>query len=367
MFKKAWIYIFQHRARTFIVLGLLTLVLRVVLGYFPAFTEQYYSRGIFLGVRYLLDYTVGWSPMPFSYLLILGLLAYWTWKILRRRGQPKPTGGRFKRALLNLGGFVGAFLFFFHFLWGFNYQRIPVETYLDMQLDSLDVHALCIEADWAARMAEVDRAAIPGATLDSLGEIVIPADLESKVRACVAQAMHMMGYPYAGRVRGRVLVPGGWMLRVGIGGIYNPFTGEGNVSGAQMPQKIPYTMAHEMAHGCGFGDEGTCNFIGMIACSLSDDPLVRYSGHMGYWSQLYNEIIVADQSIAKMLAHDLDPGIKADQRANWYNYQRYHGKISDLGQHVNNAYLHSQGVRDGIKSYDRVVVMRAAWHRSHGY
>ena len=255
MFRNIWTFATRSRSHIFIVLGLLTLLLRIPMGLFPAFTEGVYSRGFFLGVRYLLDYTIGWSPIPFSYIVILALIGYWTWKVLRKA---KPTGPKFKRALLNLAGFAGAFLFFFHFLWGFNYERTPIEQHLGLQLDSMTVDQLCFEAEWAARQAEADRAAIPGVTTDSLSDAVIPADLEERVRTAIASTMQAMDYPYAGRVRGRVLVPGGWMLRVGIGGIYNPFTGEGNVSGAQTPQKIPYTMAHEMAHGCGFGDEGSC-------------------------------------------------------------------------------------------------------------
>jgi Protein of unknown function (DUF3810) len=367
MFKKGLVYIWGDRARLFMALGLLAAVLRLVLSFLPEVTEQVYARGFFLGVRWVLDYTIGWSPVPFSYLLILGLLVHWARKIMRGRSSVRPQGwARLLVALRNLGGFAGALLFFFCILWGFNYERVPIEQHLGLAIDSMDVETLCLEAEWAGIQAEADRAAIVGATDDSLSEALLPADLEDAVRACVAQAMQQMDYPFAGRVRGRVLVPGGWMLRVGIAGIYNPFTGEGNVSGAQTPQKIPFTMAHEMAHGCGFGDEGSCNFIGMVACSLSDDPFIRYSGQMAYWLYLYNDIVVADPLLAKMLAHSLAPGIKADQRANYYNYQRYHGKVAELGNQVNNAYLHSQGVQGGIKSYDRVTTMRAAWHRKTG-
>ncbi|HEX2898193.1 MAG TPA: DUF3810 domain-containing protein, partial [Bacteroidia bacterium] len=247
-----------------------------------------------------------------------------------------------------------------------NYQRIPIEQQLGLRLDSLDVETLCLEAEWAARRAEQDRAAIPGITNDSISRELLPADLENEVRTCVGKAMAVMGYPMHGRIRGRMIAPGGWMLRIGISGIYNPFTGEGNVTGAQTPQKIPFTMAHEMSHACGFGDEGTCNFIGMVACGLSDDPFVRYSGQIGYWGHVVNAIGEVDPLMSKMLVATMDPGIRADLRANYNNYQRYHGKISEIGNQVNNAYLHAQGVQGGIKSYDRVVVLRAAWHQKTG-
>ncbi|MBK9452055.1 MAG: DUF3810 domain-containing protein [Bacteroidetes bacterium] len=357
----------RTRSGIFACLGLLVLFLRILAGWMPNVVESVYSKGFFVGVRYLLDYTIGWCPFPFSYLLIIGIIAYWIRKVVRNRRQPKlPIKKRLQKAATNIFGFAGAALFFFFVLWGFNYKRVPIEQHLGLQLDSLDVETLCLEAEWAGRLAELDRASIPGITADSVNREMLPANLEDEVRTCVGKAMAKMGYPMHGRIRGRMIQPGGWMLRIGISGIYNPFTGEGNVTGAQTPQKIPFTMAHEMSHACGFGDEGTCNFIGMVACGLSDDPFVRYSGQIGYWGHLVNALGEVDPLMSKMLVATMDPGIKADLKANYNNYQRYHGKISELGNKVNNAYLNAQGVQGGIKSYDRVVVLRAAWRRKTG-
>lgn len=359
--------VLRTRAWLFLALGILTLGIRAALSCFPQVVERVYSRGIFVGIRYLLDYTVGWSPIPFAYLLVLALLVGWGVKWRRQRRRPRRgLKARFKAAALNLGGFLGAATFFFYFLWGFNYHRIPIEDHLGLELDSLDVETLCQEAEWAARKAEQDRAAIPGIGSDSIPASLLPHDLETKVRTCVRLALTRMGYTMHGRIRGRVIAPGGWMLRIGISGIYNPYTGEGNVTGAQTPQKIPFTMAHEMAHACGFGDEGTCNFVGMVACGLSDDPFVRYSGHMAYWGHVANSITQADPQMAKMLTFTLAPGIKADLRADYNNYLKYHGAISRVGNQVNHVYLKAQGVKEGIKSYDRVVALRAAWHHQTG-
>jgi hypothetical protein len=361
---KALSSIFRNRSKCFIFLGLLTVVVRVAAGFFPGAVEAVYSQGAFVGVRYALDYTIGWCPFPFAYVVVGLVLVHWVRKAVRGRRMPaRAFRERLKVAGRNVLGFLGAATFFFYFLWGFNYHRIPIEEKLGLELDSLDVEALCLEAEWAARKMEADRAAIPGISVDSISKDLMPADLEGEVRESVGEAMRVMGYAMHGRIRGRVIVPGGWMLRIGIAGIYNPFTGEGNVTGAQTPQKVPFTMAHEMAHACGFGDEGTCNFIGMVACGLSDDPFVRYSGQLGYWTHVANAIAEIDPLLYRMLLGSLDAGVKADLRANYNNYLRYSGFVSRIGHEVNNAYLKVQGVREGIKSYDRVVVMRAAWRR----
>ncbi|MFN8396264.1 MAG: DUF3810 family protein [Bacteroidia bacterium] len=191
-------------------------------------------------------------------------LSYWVER--RNRGKARLAfSGRLMLALKNVGGFLGAAVFFFYVLWGYNYERTPIEQSLNLQLDSLSVEQLCEEAEWAAREAERERALIPGISNDSISEALVPENLEEKVRTCVGKAMETMGFTIHGCIRGRMINPGGWMLRIGIAGIYNPFTGEGNVTGAQVPYKWPYTMAHEMSHACGWGDEGTCNFVGMIA------------------------------------------------------------------------------------------------------
>ena len=235
-----------------------------------------------------------------------------------------------------------------------------------MQLDSLSLEQLCLEADWIARRAEEARKMIPNATEDSLDFEANLSELEIEVRESIYKCMNRMDYPAVGRIRGRMINPGGWMLRIGIAGIYNPFTGEGNVSQAQTMEKWPYTMAHEMAHACGFGDEGTCNFIGMIACEQSENPYLLYSGRMGYWRQLVSEIFAADPEMYLMLRNNLDAGIQADLKASYNNAIKYAGGISKFGRGVNNAFLRAQGVKEGIKSYDRVVLMRAAWHSKTG-
>ncbi|MFM2376507.1 MAG: hypothetical protein RLZZ165_1604 [Bacteroidota bacterium] len=363
----AFIRSLRIRPRPFILLGAFTLALKLIASNVPSIVEQVYSRGLFVGIRYTLDYTIGWCPFPFSYVFVFALVAWWGirwWRI--RRTAIRPWHDRLKLASLNVGGFIGAGVFFFHVLWGFNYVRVPVEEHLGLRLDSLDVEALCMEAEWSARLAERDRAMIPGITSDSISKDLLPDDLEAEVRACVGKCMGLMNYPMHGRIRGRIISPGGWMLRVGIAGIYNPFTGEGNVTAAQTPQKIPYTMAHEMAHACGFGDEGTCNFIAMVACGLSDDPFIRYSGQMGYWGQVIHHIAEVDPSLSKMLIATMDPGVQADLRASYYNYLKYSGVFSRVGQGVNNAYLNAQGVRGGILNYDRAVGLRASWRRQTG-
>ncbi|NIR77793.1 MAG: DUF3810 domain-containing protein, partial [Gemmatimonadetes bacterium] len=63
-----------------------------------------------------------------------------------------------------------------------------------------------------------------------------------------------------------------------IAGVYIPFTGEANVSGAQPDLSFPAVAAHEQAHQRGIARENEATFAGVLAAIHADDPLVRYSG-----------------------------------------------------------------------------------------
>jgi hypothetical protein len=122
-------------------------------------------------------------------------------------------------------------------------------------------------------------------------------------------------------------------------------------------------MAHEMSHGYGFGEEGECNLLAIIACERSQNPFIRYSGLLSYWGYTANELRKLDPLLYQMLRHVLAPGVRADLRANYNNYFRYHGAASSIGNKVNDAYLQTQGVEEGVSSYDRVVNLYAEFRR----
>lgn len=355
----------RNKSWRWIFIGLATIGLRFLLSFFPELVEQGYSRGIFPLIRFLLDHSFGFLPFAASFLLIPLLLGIMIWRISR---WPKLAtfGQRVGRMMLAMCGLTGGLIFFFNLLWGFNYDRVSVQEHLGLQLDSLDLEQLCLEAEWVARRAESARSQIPDITEDSISMTLVPENLLEDVQASLGLALAIMDYPQLNQAKAR-MIPGGWMLRIGISGIYNPFTGEGNVSAAQTPQKWPFTMAHELSHAAGFGNEGVCNFIGMLACEQSQLPFVQYSGRMGYWSHLAAEIFERDPLLYYMLKQNLDLGIQADLRANYNNAIRYRGAISKIGQQVNHAYLKVQGVDGGIKSYDQVVMLRAAWHKKTGW
>ncbi len=354
-----------QRKYTWIYLGILTLLIRFLFSLQPNVAERLYSRGLFLGIRWVFDHSFAFLPFN-SLLLLLPIMIF---IIVRRwvRGRRRTDKGNFKQRFLRTGrhllSLVGALVCLFFFLWGFNYQRVPVREQLSLSLTAPDSLLLERELRQASMLAEGARLQIPGITADTLTAALAPEHLEAKVASDISATLGRLGFPASGRVRARLIRPGGWMLSLNVAGIYNPFTGEGNVSTALTDPQIPFTMAHEMAHGYGFGDEGTCNFWALLACAQSSDPYIRYSGRLTWWLYLARELNFQAPATYRNVYAEVPAGLKADLAARRNNSRKYAGRASRLGSIVNDQYLKLQGVEKGIESYNQVVLMYLAWTR----
>lgn len=358
-------------AGLWVFLGGAAFGLHLWLGNDSALAEKFYSRGFFVGLRWIWDYTLGLSPVPIIYLTAVVAVIGAAAKILPRLDRPRPAKSRswlkrVGRFALAAAGWIGGLIFFFYVLWGFNYNRIGIEKQWGFQAAPLQIAELAAEADWATRSAAESRGLIPGASTAALGRGILPANLETELRAGLTRALRKAGYPAPGRVRVRKFVPGGWMMRFSGTGIFIPFFGEGYAAGKVLPFEMPFTMAHEMAHGYGITDEGEANFLALLACQASADPAVRYSGFLSYWDYAAGELLSAAPSRFKVLWAGVPEGIKADLRALRANWDRYRGPLEKISRKVYDKYLKSQGINEGMKSYSRFVNLVAAWKKKNG-
>jgi len=348
-------------------LGVLTILLRYLFEWNPYMVESIYSRGIFQGIRFALDYTLGLLPFPLVYLIAAALILSLVFKIVKRIKKGKKIKEkiswqmRILKGVLSLGAFFGAIIFFFYFLWGFNYQRLPIENQLKIKPEPLDITGIRKELNIAFQMVEAARKDIPGASNAPLDSYFLPKGLESKIRDNLEKVLKSMGYPVPGRVRARKLSPSGLLMRFAVSGIYSPFTGEAYIPANLTAMEIPFSMAHEMAHGFGFTEEGTANFLSYLTCISAKNPVIRYSGCLEYFNYISFEMARASPQEHKDIIKKLPQGVIADRIAIFQNWAHYRGWLMEIGQQVNDLYLKSQGVKEGVKSYNRLIVLAAAW------
>lgn len=331
----------------------------------PYFCEVVYSRGIFLLLRAVWDYTLAWLPIPLLYMAILGLLIWAGWEIRKVARRGFRYKGRFLigRIALNLLAFTSAVYTLFYLSWGYNYHRRSVEDQL---------HIPEVQADSLGLVSEFERATeeLVAANLilgrnDSipLSFSELPDDLESQVRQLLTDTLEGLLYPTPGRVRAWRIQPSGFLMQLGASGIYIPFVGEGHYDAALPACLWPEVMAHEMAHGYGFGDEGTCNFWSWLACSGSADPAIRYSAYLSYWIEVARNYRKYFPEEYKDRRQQLPVSIRADLAAINAAYRKYPGFFPETYNRVYDSYLKQQGVKGGIKSYSRVIELRMGWEQ----
>jgi hypothetical protein len=333
-----------------------------------SWVEMAFSRGWFVVLRAGWDALFGWVPFPLLFLLVPLLLGWigFAFFLFREKNNQPWSWGMFREILLGMGGFLGMGLSLFLLLWGFHYGRVPLEDQLQLRSLPLDSAALVDEALWHTQRVDSLRRSL--GAMDTL--VPSPAlegdELEAHVREALGHTFRQLGFPVPGRARCRVL-PQGTLLRLGIAGIYMPFSGEGHVDGGLHPLEIPYTMAHEMSHALGIAGEDDCNLLAALACARSDDPVIRYGGALAHWRLVMGELFVVAPEAFWDIREKLSPEIRRDWRTLREYARRYPDWFPEWSAQVNHVYLRAQGVKQGIKSYDKAVGLYRAYRlKNHG-
>ncbi len=343
-----------------ILLGGITWLLVSLFRHNPLFVEVVYTQGLYSLFRWIWDYTLGWLPFAWVYVLV-PVLGCWLLRAIRRKILfPKPWKLRIRRMFLGIGASVGMLITIFYFSWGFNYLRVPIEDQLGMVSDSLSRDELEEEFFWATnRLLQADSALGPRA--QALTEQELPSDLEGHMREVLSTWLRAEGMVAPGRPRGRKLGPPGMLMQLGATGIYLPFVAEGHIDAALPPASRPFTLAHELGHAYGFGDEGTCNFLGWIACKGSDLPAVKYSGALAYWREVANRLSWLDRACVLEQMALLPTGIQGDLAAIKATRERYPGFFPRLSHELYDQYLQAQGIEEGVLNYARVIQLVRSW------
>jgi len=275
--------ILMYQKISWIALGIITLIIRYTAN--PEWIEQVYSRGLYPWIRKIMGAGLGWFPIPLIY-VFFGLLIGWAiLSIKRTNWRDIRTWKGLGKSLLNIGAFIGGGLFFFFFLWGFHYGRVPFIQQQGLQLKPIPVETLYQKLEQATKQV-IELRSNFGDQTQPIDASQQPNNLESLARQGVQQTLQKLGYPSGGLVRGRRLVPKGIFLRFSSAGLYWPFVGEGNIDDGLHPIQQPFTLTHELAHGYGITNEGVCNFIAYLACQDSKHPFLQYSGMVAYWRYL---------------------------------------------------------------------------------
>ncbi len=149
-----------------------------------------------------------------------------------------------------------------------------------------------------------------------------------------------------------------------ITGVYTFFTGEANINVNFPDYTIPYTAAHEMAHQRGVAREDEANFVAFLVCMESDDPYIRYSALLNVFEYVTSALYSADRALYREAYATLPKEVREERTAYAKFYEKYkENTAATISQATNNAYLQSQGAKEGTQSYNMVVDLAVAYYR----
>ncbi len=332
-----------------ILLGL-ALILRLIFAGFPEAFELVYFQGVFPLIRNM-QYPIG-SALPVSgyYLLIFIAIAWLIWRLPKSKVKIKWL--TFGRRLMNFcGGLIALFLL----LWGYNYVGPSLAERMSLaennhQYDVAKLY-LYVMNEAAEKREEIE---LPTDTT-SVEDLGMEIDAQ-KLNTAVKDVLSDFGYPIRTDVALRQVKPLGALRRIGIRGIYNPFTGEANVESDAGLLTGTFTAAHEMAHAYGITSEGEANLVAYMALIHSGNPIWEYSAAYSLWRYTAGEVNrKLEESDRVILAEAIPIELQIDRLAIWRRMSDAPPYFPELSETVNDSYLKIQGVEGGTDDYDAFV------------
>jgi hypothetical protein len=307
-----------------------------------------------------LSLVTGAIPIALAEVVVLAFLmrqGIGAWRglveIREKRFPPLPLLGR---GALRFAQDAGLAVFFFYLLWGFQYARPGLEAQLGIapagEVETAELRALTERA-----VAATNRTYQALHGTDDLGRptpAFALAGLSEGLEAGWDRTRVDLGL--SDRVTERRGEPKAFLSsplvkRLGISGMYFPFTGEALVL-RDLPGILQgKDMGHEMAHQRGFASESDANVLGALVAARSPDLLTRYSAYSFIERQLIAALQRASPDAAREVARGRSPGVRRDLEDLSDYWEPARTAVATAATRVNDRMLRTHGVREGVGSY----------------
>lgn len=353
----------------FILLGVAAYIVTKYAQYNPHWTEQVYSQSVYP----VLSTAVGFLPSLVGFsaaewlvalflLFCLGYIVYYVRKVIISKD------GRGMAAYRGVAGATAIFCMMYFVstaLGGLNYHRYTFTYYTGYYVEQSSVEEL--EQLCTSLAGDIGR------VREQLGEDTDlfapgPVDFDYYAQRSVL-AMQMLAEQYPTLDRSlystpKPVVMSELMSHAGIVGVFFPFTLESNINVNVPFFRLPATMAHELAHQCGFMREDEANFIAYLACKRLDEPMILYSGLFLAFDHSISALEEVDPELASEIMSGLSQAVLRDMVQREQFWTQYEGIISNVSNIVNDIYLKVNNQMDGVYSYYRMVDLLLAEQRA---
>lgn len=322
----------------------------------PETVENYYSQSIYYYLARFLSGINKFFPIVAGELLVVGIvLIYVIWTIWYLRRVFRRESGfldMLKVLFLQWAWLIVAGFALFLFMWGLNYQRLPIEERMNLEQraegreETINVGRRIVEGinrNFTTR----DAASATGISQMAVSQPVMFKSIETAF-----QLETMLGKASQGGFSDpKPLLFSGAAAWLDIRGVYVPFTGEAAYNEKLMDCDLPFQVAHIKAHQRGFAREDEANFIAFVVCIKSNEPYVRYSGYL-HGLKVLDFLEKSDVNDVAALKALIVPGAMADINARATFGARSKSPIlSGVSDGAINVYLRANRIRGGLKNF----------------
>ncbi|MEO6684020.1 MAG: DUF3810 domain-containing protein [Ginsengibacter sp.] len=329
--------------------------------------EKYYTYGLYPVFSTVSGFLLGWIPFSIGDIVYIFVIVWVLYKIFKniiflfKRGFSK--SNFFPKSLDTLLILVYVYIIF-NLVWGLNYNRSGLIGQLELEDVPYDtamlmtIHNILVEkVNDSRRLLSQEESVYPDtktlfersrATFKKAGE-KYPFLRYNKRSESVKSSMY------------------GWLGNyLGFTGYYNPFTGEAHINNT-VPQFLrPYIVNHEVAHQLGYAKEDAASFAGYLAILYSDDPLFKYSTYLDLFTYANREVYYVDSVKSRSAYEKLDPAVIKDLEE-WRDFTQSHRTfIAPAITWLYGKFLKLNEQPQGMRSYNRVIVMLAAYYKKYG-
>jgi hypothetical protein len=339
---------------------LIQIVFLKVIAFFPDVVERFYSNGLYVFISKISRTVFGKIPFSVGDLLYAIAIIYAIYWLIKNRKNG------WRNITLSILSCISVVYFAFHFLWAFNYYRVPLFEKMEIKREYTDADLLQFTEKLIVKTNEVQLAI----TKDKSKKVINPYtqnqvfEMTQNGYDNLSKQHSYFSYSVPSQKKSLLSLP---LTYMGFGGYLNPFTNEAQVNDKLPMYGFPNVVCHEMAHQIGFGSESECNFIGFLAGIKNDDLYFQYSAYANALRYCLVNIGVKDQKLFEQLKQKIHPGIIENYRESETFWKQYDTFIDKAFHAFYDQYLKSNQQEDGIDSYNKFVDLLINYYKNKSF
>ena len=345
------------------LLGPIAFILSHIAAQFPTIIEKFYSNGFQKLIRQGLSLITGIFPFSLTEIVFVLFIIFclislilMIIRVIRKQIKPILLAKKLARNILL---FICLVYFFTTTIHGLGYHREPFSISAGLKVQEYEMDELVLTAEVLIRKVNELRYSV-SERIEGFFSLS-GTRKENFVKAHKGLEELSTTYP---QFKGRYGLPKRasitkLFMSLNIWGLYS-FLGETLISDAVPDLYYPYVVSHELAHQRGIGNEGDANYVGYLACINHADVNFQYAGYFIALEYVMDEIYLLDKEEYEFLLAKMDWRVKRDWEFAWSQLTQQNVPKLKILSRMNDIYMKSLGISDGMKSYNQFVDMLVA-------